>query len=127
MKTRFRKLSVESLENRSVLSATAFADFNSDGLVDMAAITDPNTITISLANPDGSYTVSDILSTPKNQPIHDIWHVQDAEGDGDLDIEALATKPSGSSYLVSFRNNGDGTFEFIEPAQGKLKFSRWWV
>ena len=37
--------------------ATAFGDFNNDGLVDKATLTSPTTITVSLANPDGSYTV----------------------------------------------------------------------
>src|SRR5436190_21007075 len=63
----------------------AFADFNHDGLVDTAAITSPTTITVSLANPDGSYTVSALLSAPKNQQIADIGSV-DRDGDGDLDL-----------------------------------------
>ena len=125
MKSRFRKLAVESLEGRSVLSTMVEADFNGDGYRDMAEITDPRTITVSLFNPDsGGYDVSDILSAPKNQEIVDIYYVQEDEADGDLDISALGRKPSGSVGLVSFKNNGDGTFEYIEP--GPLKGPRWW-
>ena len=118
MKSRFRKLGVESLEGRSVLSTTAFADFNNDGLLDMAAITDPNTITVSLANPDGTYYVSDILSAPKSQPIQDLG-VWDQDADGDVDIYAVGSKHSGSFYSVNWLNNGDGTFRYIEPFKWK--------
>ena len=72
MNSRFRKLGIEPLEGRSVLSTVAFGDLNNDGLLDMAAITAPTTVTVSLANPDGSYTVSAILSVPKNQPMTDV-------------------------------------------------------
>src|SRR5262245_7184656 len=104
MKSRFRKLAIESLEGRSVLSATAFADFNNDGLEDMAAITGNNTITVSLANSDGTFEVSDVLSSPKAQPIQDIFEVTDRDADGDLDIYAVGYKPSGSVYFVAWQN-----------------------
>src|SRR5689334_14799379 len=87
MKSRFRKLGVESLEGRSVFNATALADFNSDGLIDKAEVTDPTTITVSLANPDGSYSVSAILTAPKNQPVAAI-SVGDYNADGKLDISS---------------------------------------
>src|SRR5436190_8353947 len=86
----------------------AFADFNHDGLLDMAAITAPTTITVSLANPDGSYAVSAILSAPKNQPISDVG-VRDFDGDGNLDV--YANSPSnGAVYTHIWLGNGDGTF-----------------
>jgi hypothetical protein len=125
MQSRFRKLVVESLEGRSVLSTVAYADFNNDGLVDMAAITDTNAIEISLANPDGSFTVSDILSAPKHQPIVDIYSIQDGEADGDLDLYALSLKPTGRFNYLSFRNNGDGTFDYIEPVRWKAP--KWFI
>ena len=126
MNSRFRKLGVESLEGRSVLSTTAFADFNNDGLLDKAAITSPTAITVSLAKPGGGYTVSDILTTPKNQPFVDIYSVEDGGGDGDLDIYAIASKPSGSTQLEIFKAHGDGTFDdYVEPV--RWKHSKWWV
>ncbi|MSU59350.1 MAG: VCBS repeat-containing protein [Pedosphaera sp.] len=66
-------------------ATVAFGDFNHDGLMDRAAITSPTTITVSLANPDGSYTVSAILKAPSNQPMRDI-NVRDTKADGNLDI-----------------------------------------
>jgi len=42
MNSHFRKLAVESLEGRSVLSTMALANFNGDHDPDVAVITDPN-------------------------------------------------------------------------------------
>src|SRR5262245_39935595 len=118
MKSRFRKLRVESLEGRSVLSTMVQADFNHDGHPDVAAITSPNTITVSLFDTtDGGYDVSAILNAPKNQTFVDIIYAVDGDHDGDLDIYAIASKPSGSSQVAVYQNNGDGTFNYVEPVQ----------
>ena len=55
MKTRSNnsRSTIETLEGRSMMSAVAYADFNKDGLMDMAALTNPTTITVSLAQADG--------------------------------------------------------------------------
>ena len=58
MKSRFRKLGVESLEGRSVLSTMYQADFNGDGRLDQAAVTNLGTIEIRLDNGSGGYNVS---------------------------------------------------------------------
>jgi hypothetical protein len=104
-------LAVEALENRCVPSTVAYADFNNDGLMDVAAVTSPTTITVSLAKPDGSYTASAILSVPKNQPINSIG-VYDYDGDGSLDIYANSPAGGGWSYTTKWLGNGDGTFDF---------------
>jgi hypothetical protein len=125
MNSRFRKLGVESLEGRSVLSTMVEADFNGDGFKDMAAITSPNTIEVSLFDPtDGGYDVSDILSAPKNESFQNLL-VWDEDYDGDLDITAVAMKPSGVQYSQFWRNNGDGTFDFVEPFKWKGRPIRW--
>src|SRR5438094_7481244 len=78
---------VETLEARSMMSAVAYGDFNNDGRVDMAVVTNPTTITVSLLNANGSYTVSATLTAPKNLPITGI-NVDDYNHDGKLDISA---------------------------------------
>lgn len=112
MKPRSRKLKVESLEGRSMLSTTAPADFNHDGLMDLAAITSPNTIEVRLANSDGSYTVSAILKAPKNQSLSDIG-VNDYDGDGYQD-DIYASSPGGGGWIYTSKwlGNDDGTFTY---------------
>ena len=129
MNSRFRKLAVESLEGRSVLSTMVEADFNGDGHLDQAAVTNLGTIEIRLDNGSGGYNVSDILAAPTNQgAIVDIYFVRDIDQDGDLDLETTYQKPSGDIKVASFRNNGDGTFEYnepIEPVKWKGPRPRW--
>ena len=99
---------VEALEGRSMMSAVAYADFNKDGLVDVAAVTNPTTITVSLANPDGSYTVSATLTALKSLPISGV-NVGDYNGDGNLDIRSGGVTNS-RFYSHTWLGNGDGTF-----------------
>ena len=89
----------------------AFGDFNNDGLVDMAAVTSSTTVTVSLANLYGGYTVSAILSAPKNQIITDIG-VNDRDGDGNLDLYANCPVGGGWVYTHMWSGNGYGTFGF---------------
>jgi hypothetical protein len=64
-----------------------------------------------------------------NRPQHvDIYFVRDIDQDGDLDLETTYQKPSGDIKVASFRNNGDGTFEYnepIEPVKWKGPRPRW--
>ena len=41
LQTRSCRLAVEAMEDRSVLSTAAYGDFNNDGLVDTAAVSQP--------------------------------------------------------------------------------------
>jgi hypothetical protein len=100
---------VETLEARSMMSAVAYADFNNDGRVDKAAVTNPTTITVSLQNADGSYTVSAVLTLSKNQATADVF-AADTNGDGKQDI-VTGTGSGGPKFSSSiFLGNGDGTF-----------------
>src|SRR5262245_48485359 len=115
---------IETLESRSMMSAVAEADFNNDGRVDQAVVTSPTTITVSLQNSDGSYSVSAVLNAPKSQPVTDIaaWNIND---DGKWDILAGGTKNSKSYYSVMWVNNGDGTFTYVEPFKWTGPKWRW--
>jgi VCBS repeat protein len=121
MKTRSIRLAVETLEDRCVPSTVAYADFNKDGYVDMAAVTSPTTITVSLAKPDGSYAVSAILTAPKSLPI-DYVNVGDYNGDGNLDISGGGFKDR--FYTHTWLGDGDGTFEARDTWKG-AHFSKW--
>ena len=96
---------------------TAFGDFDNDRLVDIAAATSSTTVTVYLANPDGSYTVSAILSAPKNKTITFV-QVFDFNGDGALDV--IANGPPSGGWYTSYilPGNGDGTF-------GSMTTHRW--
>jgi len=87
----------------------AFGDFDHDGLVDMAVVTSPTTITVSLANPDGSYTVSAILTVPNRQHIT-FLSVVDRDGEGDLDVDVTCPANGTWYYTHTWLGNGDGTF-----------------
>ena len=123
MKIHATRLSLEALDERSLPSTVAYADFNKDGLVDMAAVTDTTTITVSLAKPDGSYSVSDILKAPKGLPINGI-DVGDYNGDGNLDIRT-GGMTSTRFYSHTWLGNGDGTFGNVETWKGSRIRDGW--
>ena len=125
MNSRFRKLAVESLEGRSVLSTMVEADFNGDSYPDRATLTDPHTIMVSLYDPsDGSYDVSAILKTPKNEPIEGL-SVYDSDQDGDMDIHSSTPKSGGAWDLHQWLNNGDGTFDSLTTTRWKPSKRGW--
>ena len=105
----------------------AFGDFNNDGLVDMAAVTSSTTVTVSLANPDGSYTVSAILSVPSNQNIASIG-VGDYNYDGKLDLSANCSAPGGSMYNThTWLGNGHGVFGSRTTVKWSPKRANGWI
>lgn len=122
MNTKTCKLGVLELEDRRVLSTVAYGDFNHDGLVDMAAITNPTTVTVSLANPSGDYTVSAVLTVPANRPMQSIY-LSDSNNDGNLDIVASSVA-NNNYYAHTWLGDGDGTFGNRQTHRWN---TRWWV
>src|SRR5262245_39821766 len=102
------KLGVLELEDRRVLSTVAYADFNHDGLMDKAAITSPNTVTVSLCTESGGYDVSAVLPTPNNRPITDVY-IYDCNGDGKLDGNGSGAAGH-NLYGYHWAGDGNGSF-----------------
>jgi len=117
-------MALEALEDRSMMSAVAYGDFNNDGRVDMTAVTSPTTISVSLAKAGGGYTVSAILTAPKNLPVTGI-NVDDYNHDGKLDIVAGGLT-SNRFYSHTWLGNGDGTFGSRVTEKGN-PIPKWWV
>ena len=110
MKARKCRLAIEAMEGRDVPSTVAYGDINNDGLVDMAAITNPTTVTVSLANPGGGYTVSAVLTVPANRPMQSIY-LTNTYVNGNLDIDGnLDVVAGGNLYTHTWLGEGDGTF-----------------
>jgi hypothetical protein len=110
MKARSQKnrMSVETLEARSLMS-TVPNDFNNDGRSDLVEITSPTSITVSLDNGSGGYTVSAVIKAPKNQTFTS-FSVYDDNGDGNLDISVYGGSGGPKFSSTVWLGNGDGTF-----------------
>ena len=102
----------------------AYGDFNNDGLEDVAELTSATTISIGLANPDGTYTQSAILSVPNRQNITGI-SVGDFNNDGKLDLQAGCPAGGGAWYFHTWLGNGDGTFGSRTTVRWRA--SRWFI
>jgi hypothetical protein len=109
------RFAVEALEARSMMAAVAYADFNNDGRVDVAAVTSATTITVSLAQADGTFKVSAILNAPKSLPVNGVA-VSDVNADGKLDITTGGV--SDRFYSHTWLGNGDGTFGTRDTLRG---------
>ena len=99
---------IEALEGRTLMSTVAYGDFNKDGRLDKAEVTNSTTITVSLQNSGGGYTVSAILSAPKSLPVTSV-NVSDVNNDGKHDVSAGGIS-SNRFYSHTWLGNDNGTF-----------------
>ncbi|WP_058186384.1 beta strand repeat-containing protein [Terracidiphilus gabretensis] len=87
-------------------SSFAIADFNRDGIPDIA-ISGVGAITVYLGNGDGSFTqlaAASGLSNPEEMAAGDF------NGDGVPDLAVYVSGPNGTSQIMILLGNGDGTF-----------------
>ena len=118
MKARSLRLKLESLDGRIVPSTVAFGDLNHDGLMDKAAITGNRTVTVSLGNANGGFTVSATLTAPSGPSLQNV-QISDIDSDGDMDVNAYGANTSWV-YGSTWMGNGDGTFGAPESSRWKL-------
>jgi uncharacterized repeat protein (TIGR01451 family) len=90
------------------------ADFNGDGIPDLATIStdnggSPYTVAVFLGNGDGTFRTGPISqpSTPWSYPF---MISGDFNGDGEPDLAILSYDGSTTSYITILLNNGDGSF-----------------
>jgi len=95
------------------------ANFNNDAYIDKAEVTSPTTLTVSLGSADG-YTVSAILTAPKNQSFSYV-NVYDYDGDGNNDVYASASNGAWVNW-TRWLGNGDGTFD--SPTTGRWNWQK---
>ena len=83
------------------------ADFNGDGILDIAAADYPNqTVDIYLGNGDGTFGSVNPISANSY-----VYEMEAADFNGDGKVDLLASSPNNNSGFSILYGNGDGTFQ----------------
>jgi hypothetical protein len=92
------------------------ADFNGDGIPDLATLSTDNslgggpyTVAVFLGNGDGTFRTGPTIQ-PSDMWIYPFMTSGEFNGDGKLDLAILSYDGSTTSYLTILQNNGDGSF-----------------
>ncbi|MCB1236481.1 MAG: VCBS repeat-containing protein [Verrucomicrobiae bacterium] len=84
---------------------TEVGDFNGDGKSDLFSVGDDGKMTVMLRKSEPDFEI--VRSTPADGVRRDLMWLGDFNADGLTDI---LTRPSGSTRIVTYRSNGDGSF-----------------
>src|SRR5579872_4904525 len=108
----------------------ATADFNGDGIPDLAIISSngsfgaPFTVAVFLGNGDGTFRVGPTIQ-PTDMQNYPSMISGDFNGDGKPDLAILSYDGSSRSYITILLGNGDGSFSakatavvFAQPSMG---------
>ncbi|MCB0353895.1 MAG: VCBS repeat-containing protein [Bdellovibrionales bacterium] len=103
----------DSLSDPSTVRDIASADINGDGHADIVEVGDQSIglgrqITVRLGNGDGTFQEGVSMSSIMSD-IYDV-HLEDINGDGQLDLITAGKRPAVGAGLVVQLGNGDGTF-----------------
>jgi hypothetical protein len=86
----------------------ALGDLNADGRVDVIA-GEPQSLTVLLSNGDGTFQRQPDVRMPLFNTACIV--TADVNGDGLLDVAAVASQGGGADLISVFLGNGDGTFQ----------------
>jgi hypothetical protein len=97
-------------------AAVAIADFNNDGIPDLAFTLSNGTVNVCLGNGNGTFQKARTLSSGSSSPGQSII-AYDLNGDGNIDIAVVDLNRGGeggpalASVMAVLYGNGDGTFK----------------
>jgi hypothetical protein len=102
-------LSLSTSATGAALGSIVVADFNGDGILDIAGVSAANTVSVYLGNGDGTFTAAPDIPVPYTSTSDSVGDVVTGDFNGD-GIPDLAVVDYTDQTVTVFLGNGDGTF-----------------